>query len=326
MREVGAVPMIEAREIEAFLAVADELHFGRAAARLHLSPTRISQTVLALERRIGGQLFERSSRRVRLTPLGAQLLGELRPAYQRLREVLARAQRSAGAPLQEVLRIAFSTSLPASTVATLTGACMAELPDVTLVCYAYPAMQHRRWCDQPRHDVYVAFFPAPPRTLGLSRAEFGPTIAYEPRSVLVRRDHPLARRDRVYIEELAEHELLHPPAITEQFTDAWTPPVTPAGRPLRRIQAATGSYLEEVIRVVLDVGLALITITNFSPHAIPESALTLIPLTGLPPFRLAPMWSAAADSHTIRSFAQLAARTGADHGWLEPQPGQSPAP
>jgi hypothetical protein len=153
--------------------------------------------------------------------------------------------------------------------------------------------------------------------LGLSRAEFGPTIAYEPRSVLVRRDHPLACRDRVDIEELAEHELLHPPAITEQFTDAWTPPVTPAGRPLRRIQAATGSYLEEVIRVVLDVGLALITITNFSPHAIPESALTLIPLTGLPPFRLAPMWSAAADSHTIRSFAQLAARTGVQHGWLE---------
>ena len=147
--------MIEAREIEAFLAVADELHFGRAAARLHLSPTRISQTVQALERRIGGRLFERSSRRVRLTPLGAQLLGELRPAYQRLREVLADAQRSAGAPHQEVLRIAFSSSLPATTVATLTGACIAELPDVTLVRYSYPAMQHRRWCDQPRDDVYV---------------------------------------------------------------------------------------------------------------------------------------------------------------------------
>jgi len=311
--------MIEAREIEAFLAVADELHFGRAAARLHLSPTRISQTVQALERRIGGRLFERSSRRVRLTPLGAQLLGELRPAYQRLREVLADAQRSAGAPHQEVLRIAFSSSLPATTVATLTGACIAELPDVTLVRYAYPAMQHRRWCDQPRHDVYVSWFPAAPRTLGLPRAEFGPTIAHEPRSVLVRRDHPLAGRDRVDIEELAEHELLHPPTITEQFTDAWTPPVTPAGRPLRRIQAATGGYLEEVIRVVLDVGLALITITRFSAHAIPDSALTLIPLTGLPPFQLAPMWSAAADSHTIRSFAQLAARTGHQHGWLEHQ-------
>ncbi|MHA6795643.1 LysR family transcriptional regulator [Pseudonocardia bannensis] len=308
---------IEAREIEAFLAVADELHFGRAAARLHLSPTRLSQTVRALERRIGAPLFERSSRRVRLTPLGDQLLVELQPAYQRLHEVLVDAQRAAGEQPQVMLRVAFANSLPESTVFPLIAACMAELPGVTLVRYVYPGMQHRRWCDQQRDDVYVSWFPAEPRTLGLERVRFGPPIAYEPRSVLVGRDHPLADRDHVDIEELADHDLLHPPALTQQFADAWTPPATPAGRPLRRIHALTGTYMEEAIRVVLDAGLAHITISHFSASAIPHPELTLVPLTGLPPFRLASMWSSTADSSAVRSFAQLVARTGARHGWLE---------
>ncbi|MHC8505717.1 LysR family transcriptional regulator [Pseudonocardia bannensis] len=307
---------IEPREIEAFLTVADELHFGRAAARLHLSPTRISQTVRALERRIAAPLFERSSRRVRLTPLGSQLLVELRPAFQRLREVLANAQRSAVEQPQVMLRVAFANSLLEDIISPLVAACATELPDVAIVRYAYPGMQQRQWCDQQHDDVYVSWFPAEPRAPGLPRAEFGPTIAHDPRSLLVGRDHPLAHRDRVDIEELADHDLLHPPTITEQFADAWTPPATPAGRPLRRIPALTSTYIEEAFQVVLGRGLAHITITHFSASSIPNPDLTLIPLTGLPPFRLASMWSATADSHTIRSFAQLAARTGARQGWL----------
>ena len=94
----------------------------------------------------------------------------------------------------------------------------------------------------PGHAAPPVVRPAPPRRLrglvsrrtthaGPAPGRFGPTIAHEPRSVLVRRDHPLARRDRVDIEELAEHELLHPPTITEQFTDAWTPRSPRPGAP-----------------------------------------------------------------------------------------------
>ncbi|MET7345564.1 LysR family transcriptional regulator [Streptomyces sp. NPDC087866] len=58
---------MERYEIETFLALAEELHFARTAERLQVSPGRVSQTVKALERRIGGALFERSSRHVALT-------------------------------------------------------------------------------------------------------------------------------------------------------------------------------------------------------------------------------------------------------------------
>jgi DNA-binding transcriptional LysR family regulator len=63
---------VELREIEVFLVLAEELHFGRTAVRLRLSQGRVSQLVRALEREIGGSLFERSSRQVRLTRLGVR--------------------------------------------------------------------------------------------------------------------------------------------------------------------------------------------------------------------------------------------------------------
>lgn len=73
--------MLERHEVEAFLVLSEELHFGRAAMRLHVSTTRVSQTIRTVERRIGAQLFDRTSRRVTLTPIGRILLDEVGPAW-----------------------------------------------------------------------------------------------------------------------------------------------------------------------------------------------------------------------------------------------------
>jgi DNA-binding transcriptional LysR family regulator len=64
-------------ELRAFLVAADELHFGRAAERLRISPSRVSQLVRGLETRVGAPLFERTTRRVELTPIGAHLYADL---------------------------------------------------------------------------------------------------------------------------------------------------------------------------------------------------------------------------------------------------------
>ncbi|MBY0398589.1 MAG: LysR family transcriptional regulator, partial [Thermoleophilia bacterium] len=69
---------MELRELELFVAVAEELHFGRAAARAHLSQPALTQAIARLERRLGARLLERTTRRVSLTPAGSALLGRAR--------------------------------------------------------------------------------------------------------------------------------------------------------------------------------------------------------------------------------------------------------
>src|SRR5829696_2625778 len=76
------------REIRAFLTLAEELHYGRTAERLGLTPSRVSQMIRALEQRVGGRLFDRTSRRVCLTPLGDQFLQRAAPPYEQLRRAL----------------------------------------------------------------------------------------------------------------------------------------------------------------------------------------------------------------------------------------------
>jgi DNA-binding transcriptional LysR family regulator len=72
---------LELRDIEIFLTLAEELHFGRTAERLRVSQARVSQSIKQQERRIGGALFERTSRSVRLTPLGERLRDRLSAGY-----------------------------------------------------------------------------------------------------------------------------------------------------------------------------------------------------------------------------------------------------
>jgi DNA-binding transcriptional LysR family regulator len=87
---------METRHIEAFLAVADELHFGRAAARLHLTQPSLSQQLKRLERHLGVELVSRTSRVVQLTPAGKafqadaqRILGEVHRATSTAREIAA---------------------------------------------------------------------------------------------------------------------------------------------------------------------------------------------------------------------------------------------
>jgi DNA-binding transcriptional LysR family regulator len=83
---------VEFRDLRIFLALADELHFGRTAERLGMAQSAVSQAIRLLERRLGTKLFERNSRRVQLTPAGADLQKNLTPLIESLGRVLTDVQ------------------------------------------------------------------------------------------------------------------------------------------------------------------------------------------------------------------------------------------
>ncbi|MBQ1012172.1 LysR family transcriptional regulator, partial [Micromonospora sp. M51] len=87
--------MLERYEVETFLTLAKELHFGRTAERLTVSTGRVSHIVKKLERRIGAPLFARTSRVVQLTPIGRQLAEELAPLVAGMDEAVRRATDAA---------------------------------------------------------------------------------------------------------------------------------------------------------------------------------------------------------------------------------------
>ncbi|MGR6524395.1 LysR family transcriptional regulator [Rhodococcus erythropolis] len=109
---------MELRQLRYFEVVAEELHFGRAAARLLIAGPSLSQQIMALERDLGVKLFVRDRRSVALTPAGAALLPDVRALLESAEDLRRRAERLSGA---EPVRIGYVNWLPADLIARTSG-------------------------------------------------------------------------------------------------------------------------------------------------------------------------------------------------------------
>src|SRR5215212_9052069 len=99
---------VELREIRVFLALAEELHFGRTAERLELTPSRVSQTLRQLEAKLGGRLVHRTSRHVELTARGKRFREAVAAPHVGLMGALERTHDE-GRELAGVLRLGLQT-------------------------------------------------------------------------------------------------------------------------------------------------------------------------------------------------------------------------
>src|SRR4051794_24642585 len=97
---------MELRHLRSFVAVAEELHFGRAAERLHIAQSPLSQQIQRLERQVGAMLFERNRRKVELTDAGNAMLTHAREALAQA-DLAETAARAAAAGRAGTLRIGF---------------------------------------------------------------------------------------------------------------------------------------------------------------------------------------------------------------------------
>lgn len=150
---------MEMRHLRAFVAVAEELHFGRAAQRLHVSQPPISQAIKELEAALGLRLFERSSRRIALTPGGEEVLRDARAILTRTESMRRNAHQVASAQTG-ALSIGFISPAAYSFLPMALRRFCTDLPEVRLALHE--ASTDRIYSDLEAGALDIGFMFAAP--------------------------------------------------------------------------------------------------------------------------------------------------------------------
>ncbi|MDF5757350.1 LysR family transcriptional regulator [Spongiactinospora sp. TRM90649] len=288
---------MEFRELECFVVLSEELHFARTAERLYLSPGRVSQLMRSLETRIGGRLFHRTSRRVRLTSLGERFLADLRPSYDGLANAVSRA-KAAAREVTGTIRLGFLAT-PTDVVTGSVRAferrypgCEAELVEIPL---SDPFGKLRAG------QVDIAFTLLPVDEPDLATGEGLNRVSYR---LGVSSRHPLAARASIDVEELAGVSLigLNGPA-PRTWREHVAPSATPSGRPIP-LAGTVATSQEGLTQVALNRGAMLFCTPTAAHHGRPD--VSFVPVTGLPPSVLGLAWVKEAETAAIRAFNEAA--------------------
>lgn len=189
---------IELRHLRYFIAVAEELHFGHAAARLNISQPPLSQQIQLLEQQVGARLLARTNRSVALTPAGKQFLADSRQILSLVDEAAARAARLHQGETGE-LRIGFTSSAPfIKAVSDTLSSFRQRYPDVHIQTREINTREQIAPLNEGSLDLGLMRNTPLPETLAWE------VILREPLLAMIHRDHPLAARKAVSLEELAQ--------------------------------------------------------------------------------------------------------------------------
>ncbi|MFD9910217.1 LysR family transcriptional regulator [Streptomyces sp. NPDC059063] len=284
---------LEVRELECFLVLAEELHFGRTGERLYVSQSRVSQLLAALEQRIGARLVERTSRRVRLTPLGEQFLAELRPAYAELAGVVTRA-REAARGVEGRLRVGFQGTADARLMEAITTfqkqhpGCVTEIAEVPFAD-PFGAVRHGEV------DVAIVLLPVAEPDLVL-----GPLFSRQRQTVAVSVRHPFASRASLTAADLTDTPLISATAPAPAYwREAHAPSAVPA--------PAVRTLQEGLTLVAADRGAMLLCRPTAQYHG--REDVVFVPVDGLPDSVLGTVWHRDAETERVRAFARAVTET-----------------
>ncbi|WP_203784024.1 LysR family transcriptional regulator [Asanoa ferruginea] len=288
---------MELRDIEIFLALAEELHFGRTAERLRVTPSRVSHVIKKAERRIGGPLFERTSRTVRLTPLGERLRDDLLPAHTQIQRAVDRAVAGARG-ISGTLRVGYSTpwcadlALQAAKVLrTRYPGCVVRTQEIQFNEPFGPLLRGEL-------DLQISEFPV--RTHGVTE---GPVLLRERRALMVPADHPLAHQESVSMEDLAEVPLIRSDGgLPASLRDLHMPVRTPMGRPIPHGPSYT--FWPEVLALVAaGLGASIVAARAASYHARP--GIAFVPFADGPTVDYGVLWPATGQAQLAMTFVDV---------------------
>jgi DNA-binding transcriptional LysR family regulator len=285
---------MELRDIEIFLTLAEELHFGRTAQRLHVSQARVSQAISQQERRLGGTLFDRSNRRqIHLTALGRQLRDDLRPVYAGLRDSLERA-RLAARGITHVLQVGM---LPINTydLRPFWDTFRARHPEWQLRLQQAPFIEPFAGLRRGEIDVLVAWLPVEEPDLTV-----GPTLFAEPRVLAVPTDHDLTRRTSISLEAVSHFQHVHVSAPGYWY-DSYVPSHTRAGSPIER--GPNVQTLDEILTLTSTGEVVTLFPSHMTRYWV-RPDIAYVPVRDMSALPYALVWHTESENEPIRALAQ----------------------
>jgi DNA-binding transcriptional LysR family regulator len=299
---------VELRDIEIFLTLAEELHFGRTAQRLHVTPARVSQAIKKQERTIGADLFERTSRVVRLTPIGEQLRGDLQVAYRQIRQAIGDATATVRG-ISGTVRVGFSGPWCGDLIIRAAEVFRERYPSCTV--QTFERLLSDRFGALRTGDVDLQLTELPADEPDIAN---GPILFRERRALQVPLGHHLAGRRSVTLEDYGDCTVIAIANVPDYFLDFHIPRRTPAGRPVRRGPMAT-SFQEVQSLIGAGKGVQPMSLRAAAYHSRPDTVI--LPFDDAPPIEYGFTWLADADSTRIQAFVRTVLDL-AGHDGLEP--------
>jgi DNA-binding transcriptional LysR family regulator len=296
---------VELRELRYFVAVAEELNFTRAAARLGMTQPPLSAAIAKLERQLGVQLLRRTSRRVALTEAGAVLLEHGRVAIEAAAAAAERARRAGTQPAR--LTLAVKPNAGTELIKQIVRRCARDqqIPEVRILFGqpGGPAAAVRSG------TADVAILRTPFDTRGLDTE----LLLTEPRVAVLPASHPLATRPDLRRADLAGQPMPHwagppDPVAAAYWAGTDTPASTATANPLANVSSEnpSGPEINDISQLLdaVRLGGAVAYVPASVATQNPPTDLAFVPVADLSPSKVVAAWPAASRSRIVAAFVR----------------------
>ncbi len=287
---------MELRHLKYFVAVAEELHFGRAAKRLHIAQPPLSKQIMDLEQELGVKLFDRSRRSIQLTDAGSYFLKEANQLLLQVEQAVETARRidrgHAGRLVVGFVGSVIHTFLPEGLRS------FRDLyPDVELVLQEIHTAEQIKSLHAKRIDVGFHY------PYGHDSLLASQPIANAPLMAVLPSKHPLADRKSIHIRELAQEPFIANTRSSEPVVrDAFISMCHAAGFSPRIAQEA--GQVQTVLGLVAS-GLGVCLLPDFIKN-IKRPGVQYVPLAGSPTaVKLAVVWRSGTPSALVKAFVKV---------------------
>ncbi|WP_433871189.1 LysR family transcriptional regulator [Saccharopolyspora sp. CA-218241] len=285
---VGDTTEPSIQQLRMFLLLAEELHFGRAARRGYISQPALSRHIRTLERNLGVQLIDRTTRAVALTPAGQDLREPARAVVEATAELRARAQHAAAAGVGDLVVGSLDALTSIEPASSILDALRHRLPGVN-VQIQRAGFDIATVLLEGLVDAAFLILPVPDGVQYVA-------VDSGPRCAVLSVTDPLADREVITLADLADHTHIGwSPRVPEVYRNYWACDPRPDGSPVRYSSHQAVDYESSLLAIVRGEGIQL-------PPAIaeqlyPRPGAVYVEVADVPPWSMALAWLPSKRDH-----------------------------